>query len=573
MTLKTSFFNFGIYKNTLKRFWLGSMLYFVFLFITTNLALLLNKDNIFARLNIRNDFYDNTLILNSEYLTIPLIMSVAVPTVTALLVFRFIHSKKQAIFTFSLPINRNENYISSYLAGLTLMIVPVLLNGIILMLLSLAVFGKLFSLYHCLLWILYNTMSLFLMYSCAVFCASLTGNSFAMVVLNILIHSILLIFALCFNAIADIFLYGYVGSELVEILAVNNFPTFIMMLTSQHTQDNLTFIQIVKFLSFAVFFSVATYFIIRKRKIETASDIAGFKVLNSIFKYLITILITFVIFTIFQSQIGSNILIFILIVFITSALTYFLTEMLLKKKFNVFSAWKGYLIFAASFTLVMLFVTNTSFFGYETRVPETSLIEKAEIYNHRNLIYEENAYMSTPEIIEKIVKTHTNIVTDTPIPKHRYEWPGYYTYDNYTHLNIKYKLKNGKVLQRCYNMPTKQCIEIMEEFYKIEEFKKKNEAVFIDDIKIAGITFNHEKPIPQWQELLPLIREDTLNMSYHDLHYADFSGVYETIGSLRLEYKREENNTPEKVYIRHHYLNFNNKYVKTINWLKEKGYL
>ena len=267
MTLKTSFFNFGIYKNTIKRFWIGSMLYFVFLFITTNLALLLNKDNIFARLNIRNDFYGNSLILNTEYLTIPLLMSIAVPTVTALLVFRYIHSKKQAIFTFSLPINRNENYISSYLAGICLMIIPVMMNGIILMLLSITIFGKLFSLYHCLLWILYNIMSLFLMYSCAVFCASLTGNSFAMVVLNILIHSILLIFALCFNAIADIFLYGYVGSELVEILAANNFPAFIMMLTSQHTQDNLTSITVIKFLGFAVIFSIAAFFIIRKRKI------------------------------------------------------------------------------------------------------------------------------------------------------------------------------------------------------------------------------------------------------------------------------------------------------------------
>ena len=113
----------------------------------------------------------------------------------------------------------------------------------------------------------------------------------------------------------------------------------------------------------------------------------------------------------------------------------------------------------------------------------------------------------------------------------------------------------------------------MEEFYKIEEFKKKNEAVFIDEFKIAGITFNHEKPIVQWQELLSLIREDTLHMSYHDLHYADFSGATENIGSLRLEYKRDEDNTLEKIYIRHYYMNINNKYVKTINWLKEQGYM
>jgi len=577
MTLKTSFFNFGIYKNTIKRFWLGSMLYFIFLFIATSLTILLNKETLFARLDIRSDIYANSLILNSEYFTVPLLLSIVVPTVTALLVFRFIHSKKQAIFTFSLPINRNENYISSYLAGLTLMFLPVLLNGIILMLLSVAVFSKLFTLYHCLLWILYNMLALFLMYSCAVFCATLTGNSFAMVILNILIHSIIFIFALCFNAIADIFLYGYVGSELVDLLAANNFPSFIMMLTSKHAQDNLLLSRVIVFICFAICFSVAAFFIIRKRKIETATDIAGFKSLNSVFKYLITVLITFVVFALFQAQIGTNNIVFIIILLIISALSYFLVEMLLKKKFNVFSTWKGYTIFAICFTVIILFVINTSFFGYETRVPSANDIEAADIYNFRNLPYnEKNVYIEDTEIVEKIAQVHSDIVNASPIPKHRNIYRDYFTYDNYSQINISYKLKNGKTMRRCYNIPTEKCIEIMEEFYKAENFKKKNEAIFIDDSKVSGITLNHEQSISEWKELLPIIRDDVLNMSYHDLHYAEYIGITKNTGSLRLEYKVESNSlvSPEiNVYMRHHYLNFTDKYVKTINWLKEKGYM
>lgn len=577
MTLKTSFFNFGIYKNTIKRFWLGSMLYFIFLFIATSLTILLNKETLFARLDIRSDIYANSLILNSEYFTVPLLLSIVVPTVTALLVFRFIHSKKQAIFTFSLPINRNENYISSYLAGLTLMFLPVLLNGIILMLLSVAVFSKLFTLYHCLLWILYNMLALFLMYSCAVFCATLTGNSFAMVILNILIHSIIFIFALCFNAIADIFLYGYVGSELVDLLAANNFPSFIMMLTSKHAQDNLLLSRVIVFICFAICFSVAAFFIIRKRKIETATDIAGFKSLNSVFKYLITVLITFVVFALFQAQIGTNNIVFVIILLIISALSYFLVEMLLKKKFNVFSTWKGYTIFAICFTVIILFVINTSFFGYETRVPSVNDIEAADIYNFRNLPYnEKNVYIEDTEIVEKIAQVHSDIVNASPIPKHRNIYRDYFTYDNYSQINISYKLKNGKTMRRCYNIPTEKCIEIMEEFYKAENFKKKNEAIFIDDSKVSGITLNHEQSISEWKELLPIIRDDVLNMSYHDLHYAEYIGITKNTGSLRLEYKDESISSvpPEiNVYMRHHYLNFTDKYVKTINWLKEKGYM
>jgi len=189
---------------------------------------------------------------------------------------------------------------------------------------------------------------------------------------------------------------------------------------------------------------------------------------------------------------------------------------------------------------------------------------------------EKNVYIEDTEIVEKIAEVHSDIVNASPIPKHRNIYRDYFTYDNYSQINISYKLKNGKTMRRCYNIPTEKCIEIMEEFYKAENFKKKNEAIFIDDSKVSGITLNHEQSISEWKELLPIIRDDVLNMSYHDLHYAEYIGITKNTGSLRLEYKVESNSlvSPEiNVYMRHHYLNFTDKYVKTINWLKEKGYM
>ena len=192
MISKTSFFNRGIYKSTVKRFAWGSVLYFAMLFICTSLSMFLNTPRNFE--HIPYDHYQNNpLILRSSYFTSPILMSIVVPTVVALFVFRFIHSKNQSVFTHSLPVSRKANFISSILASFTLMFAPVIVNGIILMLMSAFGFGQYFTVYDCFLWIGYNMLGIFMMFSVAVLASCLTGNSFAMVGINILIHAFLFI--------------------------------------------------------------------------------------------------------------------------------------------------------------------------------------------------------------------------------------------------------------------------------------------------------------------------------------------------------------------------------------------
>ena len=192
MISKTSFFNKGIYKSTVKRFAWGSVLYFAMLFITTVLSLYLNTPRGYE--HIPYDYYENTpLILRSSYFTAPILMAIVVPTVVALFVFRFIHSKNQSVFTHSLPVSRKANFVSSIIASFTLMFAPIVVNGIILMLMSTFGFGQFFTVYDCAVWIGYNMLGLFMMFSVAVLASCFTGNSFAMVGINIIIHAFLFI--------------------------------------------------------------------------------------------------------------------------------------------------------------------------------------------------------------------------------------------------------------------------------------------------------------------------------------------------------------------------------------------
>ena len=199
MTSKTSWFNRGIYLSNLRRFAWGGVLYTVVLFLMTVLPVLFisNPDTHWILADERH----RSLLLTDTYLYLPVLVALFVPTVVALLSFRFVHSKKASVFLHSLPIARKGIFISAILSAFTLMAIPVLVNGILLMLLSLGGYGALFHFTSCLIWIGLNLLAQVLMFSVATFACFLTGNTFAAVVLNGLIHLLAIAIAGSFASI------------------------------------------------------------------------------------------------------------------------------------------------------------------------------------------------------------------------------------------------------------------------------------------------------------------------------------------------------------------------------------
>ena len=131
MTLVTSLFNKGIYKNTLRRFKWGSFIYFIILFFSVPFGFMMRNPVDLKREYYSSSFgeYENVLFSYSSFL-IPMIVAIVVPTVVALLVYNYIHSSKHSVFAHSLPITRISNYFSSILAAFTLMFLPIIANGI-----------------------------------------------------------------------------------------------------------------------------------------------------------------------------------------------------------------------------------------------------------------------------------------------------------------------------------------------------------------------------------------------------------------------------------------------------------
>jgi ABC-2 type transport system permease protein len=136
MISRVSLFNSGIFKSAIKRNIWGSVIYFIILFLMTSMPLIsnINNDYFFGRT------YNVPLLYRDGYLFAPVMLSVVVPTVVAMLLYRFLHSKRTAVFVHGLPVTRSANYISTLCAGFVVMTLPVIVNTMILAVLSVAVY-------------------------------------------------------------------------------------------------------------------------------------------------------------------------------------------------------------------------------------------------------------------------------------------------------------------------------------------------------------------------------------------------------------------------------------------------
>jgi len=576
-------FNKGIYKSTVKRYLWGSLVYFILLFVSTTLNLLMTFDFDRAYHNNMMDYYKEIpLILRSQYTVFPILMAIVIPTIVALLIFRFVHSKKAAVFTHCIPATRTSIYVSSLAAAFTLMFVPVILNTFILMIVSVCGFGEFFGISACLKWMGINLFSLFLMFSCAVFSAMITGNSFAVVVINILVHSFILIIVGGFTVIANAFLYGFSPTnDLIEKLFNNNFACVVFSMgTSPNFREGISFLTIVEFLLASAVFYIVSLVLYKKRQLENAEDIAGFKCLNHIFKYLVTFIVTIGAFAMFSYYLSNKAVIFTVIVLIASLVSYFGCEMLLKKALNVFGSYKGYIFFAVLFILCIGFFAATSFFGYETYLPESSEIESASFYNY---YYAGNEPEFTDnELIDLTLKTHKELISPENI----------YTVspNNFdTRLYIKYTLKNGKEISRVYQVKDEIRTRVMTEFYKYDNYKMKCEEVFVPaeavtniEMHVVGetqskVTIHKSIEADNYTEFMKTLQKDVLELDYNALHHPQIEEDYKNSAYISFNIRFTPQTSPEDMKdgayaIRTSmYITINKNYKNTIDWLIEKG--
>ena len=590
MISRVSLFNSGIFKSTIKRNIWGSVIYFILLFLMTSMPLISNIDNSY----FLNRAYNVPVIFRDSYLFLPVVMSVVVPTVVAMLVYRFLHSKRTAVFVHGLPVSRDANYISTLAAAFVVMALPVVANGIILAVLSLTVYSSLYSVANCLAWVGVIILCQFVMFSVATFAAVITGNTLALAGLNLLLHVAVMIFAACISLVAEDFLYGFVSDDKLLVAVVETNPAvWICSIASQMGSYsgqsgaialNIALGKIPYYIAGSLALYIVSLVLYKKRGMETAEDIAAFRVLNPIFKYLVTFLGTLGVYAVFNMFFDESPVVYLIVVFILAAVIYFACEMLLKKTFRVWRSYKGYLGFGAVFGLMLCIFAFTSFFGYETRIPEVDDIESVAVFNY--YYGRGEPYVDNSEIISYSVDKHREMISFRDIIETNNRLG-----DSSTRIHFRYKLKDGKTFQRVYKVKQGTSKSIMTDLYKYDDYVMANEDAFRED-KLFRVSFsgsNYEKYISDPEQIAEFVKayqSDVLSLDYNEMyvnsHHWDINfeiqyempsypndGPTSTAVAVAVI---DDMQIPQSTYIDYSHHSVNANYKNTLKWLRDNGF-
>lgn len=567
MTSKTSWFNKGIYRSEVKRFAWGSVVYFILLFAMTSLVLLLSKNGESPHM-INGKVIP--LLLTRAFVLPSMLLSMAVPTIVALLIFRFIHSKRQTIFTHSLPVSRRANYVSSLLAAFTLMAVPVILNGLILIAVA-ARFGfALFGVGACIQWILINLLCLFIAFAYACFSASLTGNTFAAVVINVLVHSFLLIIVSSFGIVADKFLYGYAGTNTIQEFLLHYLPLPWLVLTfcSYEAVAMPHILPLICQITAASVFYVLGYVLYRTRRLETADDVAGFKCLNPIFKYFAASLAALGSFAIFNGLIDTTPQLALILILLITVIVYTACEMVLKKTLKVSRSYKGLIGFFAVTAVIAYVFVFTSFFGFETYVPKTEDIKSVAVYNYYTT---DEPFMEDSDIKELAVDVQNRLIS-----KRRILNSSDNQHDITTNVHIVYNLSNGKTIRRQYIINTTELLEVMNRVYKNKDYVRKCDAFFSSDVvRYVNAEITYPTPVSinnaeEVESLMAAVQKDILSLDYDQMFLRAYI-CYDL--NLEIGYIRKGDSPNDDGEGNMMYMNrgINMNYKNTLKWLSDHG--
>lgn len=589
MTLKTSWFDKGIYTNTLRRFKWGSLLYFVMLFFSVPFVILMSDYHRLYpyRYGPENQLI-NSIILEADYIILPFILAMAVPTVVAVLLHRYMHSSKQGIAVHALPVTRKANYISTQLAGLTLMAVPVLANTLILLVMSLAYYSFLFPAWTVLYWAAINLSVLIIMFSAATFTAFLTGNAAAHIAINAIFHAIPALISLVIYLVSDIFLYGFVESEnFIAIKIVLNSPVVWLCQSVAELTRKWFFNkpQIWIFLAVSAVLYILGYILYKKRKVENCGDVAAFKVFRPILKYGVTAIVA--ICSLGIMAYSGNLFATVVVTAVCCSIAYFAVEMLMHKTLKVFDKYKGLIGFGIVTVGIICFCAFTNMFGYETRVPDKAEVAKAAIhtYNDENI-----PFVADDTLIDNVIRLHKERLQRIPV----YNQSEYKYLQSWRYVNISYELKNGKHLNRRYCVADEVYNGMMSTMYENPEYKykvKRFDTLNIDNIEqVTLVQQARGESIDRYiftgeeaKELMRTIKKDVARLSYKEIEQEDFPMYFD----IEISHTAKENESIQvfdpKVYgdypedAKRDYtwmfgITVNGNYMNTLNFLKEKGY-
>ena len=474
MKSKISFFNAGLFRSTLRRFWplwtihfAGWLLFLPVLTLMNNLGPNKSTDFIFA-------ICESAVFASS---VVAFIMAI----LAAMAVFSFMYSSRSTGLIASLPVRREAIFGSAWLGGVFAVLASNLVIALLTFLFSLdATINTALAFKAAFTWLGVYSMQFILFYGIASLTAVMTGSIAVLPILYIIFNFLAvgmetiirldfscLIWGMSngsFDCVLD-FLSPlvYMLEKFTPVLKYNTPYAYDTYGLALQTRECISFtfdywLPTVIYCLVGLIFSAAALMVFRKRRMESAGDVVAVRCMHPVFKYGVTVcsalcgglLLYTVLFALFESR-SASVFIMILSMIIFAFIGYFGAKMLLEKSFHVFrGSWVGFIVvccLCAVFTLCC----DLDVCGIGAYVPKEGSIKSITVY--------QTGSVEDPAIIENYRQLHEKIVSY----KDEYEHIVYS--DDTESIMFEYKLKNGRTVSREYTLPMDD--ENVERYYEL----------------------------------------------------------------------------------------------------------
>lgn len=379
-------------------------------------------------------------------------------------VFSYLYQARSANMVHALPVSRKELFLTNYCSGLLFLLAPQFFAFCVTVFVW---FGNgVTRLEYLLRWLGLVAGEAFFAYSMAVFAAMLTGQAAIAAACFFLLNYLYQGLVAIADAIMGMLVYG-MDRGVRDIWGGWLSPApflreHIRLVYEENGRQlglpKLTGLGCVPWYALAaVFFAAFAFLLYKNRDMETASDVVAISCIKPVFRWCGGVgaagVCTYLIWESLLSGMVGNMFLFVLVCSsVAGAAGFFLCEMLIRKKFMVFT---GKRLAEGGVLLVLLLLTivsmETDLFGVEKRVPEAE--EVAGIYLDGTY----KSYLEEPEEISKCIAIHQSIVQEKDV----YEA---YFWENPTMekrpsmaLRMSYKLKSGRKLERFWYLPLEDC--------------------------------------------------------------------------------------------------------------------
>ena len=453
MKSKISFFNAGIFKSMLKRFWPLWTAYFAVWFMCLPLPLLV------ARLQgVKESAVTVVTAAMKTSVEASVVSGFLMGILAAMAVFGFLYNSRSCGMIASTPVRREAVFCSAYLAGALPVIAANLFIAVLnwLFTLSSGIEGACIFKMNAILFAV-NSMEFLIFFSISAFIAMLTANIVALPVLYLIFNFVFLGMEYVVRMLYGMFIFGY--SDLPDCVLEFMSPLIYLFtriginvnISTESAAVSLTnWSALLGYIIAAVVFSVTALLLYRKRRMESAGDVIAVKSLRPVFKFCVTacsalcfgLLFFVIISTLFTSP-STSMLVLSAGLIIGAFIGYFASEMLLKKSFHVFKGnWKGFVI-TVILCIVFAFVCVTDLFGLSSQLPDIDDIEMI-VCNREAGGYD----VTERSDIEAILDVNKAIIAD----RDKYEGLDDTDLENTGYVNIRYKLKDGHSVYRGYTV-------------------------------------------------------------------------------------------------------------------------